>query len=55
MEPIYRYSLWLNGKEVYVGPRRPAQSPGATCTRQKWIPGQHEWKLGDWGEKERVF
>lgn len=52
---LYRYSLQMNGKEVYVGPRQPAPCPEATCTRQKWIPGQHEWKKGDWSEKERVF
>lgn len=51
----YRYSLRVNGKEVYVGPQRPTHQPGATCTRQKWIPGTNDWKKGDWGEKERVF
>lgn len=51
----YRYSLMVDGKEIYVGPHRPEHPPGAICTRQKWIPGQNEWKLGDWGEKERVF
>ncbi|QOD81856.1 hypothetical protein [Chromobacterium haemolyticum] len=52
---VYRYSLWVGGKEVYVGPTPPAPQQGATCTRQKWIPGPHEWKKGDWGPKERVF
>jgi len=53
--PIYRYIQRRGAEVIYLGPERPAPTPGTSCTRSEWLPDKTaEWG-GDWSPPEFVF